>query len=187
MFPEGVELFKIHSVTGNWSPKTSSFFDGILSEWWVSVVLSDQCISNSVKIHDGSCNARFLTLKRYFCTDALLSHLMCVISTVLRDTSDSSLFSGTPQILLSSSQGFSARYWIDKPPCTYRVFVYLGCERDPAPQMGYKTNTAEGDYTYLIFGGDVTMKLERNGKHYNVITLGASVFCQPDAHIQKLE
>ena len=171
VFLEGRDLFRSNRRKIE-EKKDHHYYVGMFSDWWVPMVKTGSCTSNTVTSHDGSNHdAPFLTLHDYFPTDSALSCLMCVVTKFLCLKSDTELVAGTPQYLLTSTNGFSTRYWRDSPSCLYRVFVYMGREFDPSPEAGYETNSDEMDYAFVTYGRKGAMKVVDAGKEYDVMTL----------------
>ena len=175
-FPDGLDIFKVWSEKSlsnrNSKDEEDCYYGGIFSQWWVQPALSGMCSSNTVKSHDDRNHlARIMTLRDHLPTTSVLCHIICLVTKLLCVSLEKRLFAGAPQYLLSSVQGFSSRYWVDVPACVFRAFMYLGCEKRPAPEAGYKTKTEEEDCAYVSFGRDAAMSVSHAGEDFHVIGL----------------
>ena len=171
VFPEGKTLFQM-SQENDEERTLPSFYAGVYSKWWVPMVESGLCTSNIVKSHDDSNqHGRYLVCHDYFPVEAILSSVMCLVTKYLAVSLDIDLVAGTPQYLLSSTNGFSSRYWTDIPGCSYRIFLYLGREYDPSPEAGYETSSEELDCAFVLHGRNATISVVDGDKEYQVVTL----------------
>ena len=140
---------------------THSYYVGLSRRWWQRKVDCKKCTMRVVKSAiDSIREAQILSLKEALPFSSCLSHVLCTVTNALQAISSETLISATPQLLLSSSQGFSPRFWLDHPCPAYRCFLYLGGENSSNAR---KSEEQEADCAFVTYGRDMYTTVAKDG------------------------